>query len=113
MNKQAKYVVITKAIAKPGHLDTVAQLFAETNPALVSDQSDWLEAVFAADPDTNEITVLAFWANAESYQAFGSSDAFRSTMGQFALHLAGPPAVSVSSILVGMTQDSVWRFGFS
>ncbi|MFK7805410.1 MAG: putative quinol monooxygenase [Anaerolineae bacterium] len=110
MNPHAKFIAITKATAKPGHLDPVAQLFAETNPDLVKDQPDWLEAVFSADPVTNEITVLAFWASDESYRLFSSSPAFRSTMGQFAQHLAGPPVVSVSSVLVGMTQDSVWSF---
>jgi heme-degrading monooxygenase HmoA len=113
MDKQAHTVIVTKAQVKPGRLDQVAKLFAETNPALIKDEPDWLQAVFTADAATNEVTVLAFWANADSYAAFSSGSAFRSTMGRFAEHLAGPPVVNVKRILVGMTRETLWSFDVS
>jgi quinol monooxygenase YgiN len=110
MDNKAHYVVVTKAQVKPGRLDQVAKLFAETNPALIEDEPDWLQAVFTANTATNELTVLAFWANADSYGAFSSGSAFRSTMSRFAERLAGPPAVTVNRILVGMTRETLWSF---
>lgn len=96
------FIAITKVQLKPGAVDAVKELFAETNPALVADQPDWIEAKFTADRSTNQVTVLAFWKNAESYKTFSASDNFRQTMGRFAPHFAGPPEVSLNEILFEM-----------
>ena len=111
MDPRTRTVVITLAPVKPGHLPDVANLFAETNPPLVADQPAWLGASFTADAEAHTATVLAYWTDADAYRAFSKSAAFAQTMRQFAPHLSGPPVVSLSHVLVGMTQDTVWRHG--
>ncbi len=109
MNDQAACVVVTKARVKKGQLECVVELFEKTNPPLVKDEPDWLEAVFTVDAESNAVTVLAYWRCAESYAAFSQSAEFQKAMGQFMPHLREPPAVSVNAIEVGMTKDRIWR----
>ena len=96
------HVVMTRVPVKPGHFEAVLRLFQETNPGLVSDQDDWLEARFTANPEDGSVTVLAFWRNVESYAAFSSSEAFREVMSRFALHFDGPPEVTINEVLFQM-----------
>ncbi|MEM6987885.1 MAG: antibiotic biosynthesis monooxygenase family protein [Pseudomonadota bacterium] len=109
MDERARAVITTTVSVKPGHLEAIADLFAETNPPLVATHPDWLQAVFSADIDTNAVTVVAYWTTADAYLAFSASDAFKETMRLFAPHLEAPPVVSLSHVLVGMTRDTLWR----
>ncbi|MEM9604903.1 MAG: antibiotic biosynthesis monooxygenase [Pseudomonadota bacterium] len=109
MNEHARAVIKTTVAVKPGHLEAVADLFAKTNPPLVASEPDWLEAVMTCDIESNAVTVLAFWSNPASYLRFSASAAFTQTMRDFAPHLDGAPVVSLSHVVVGMTQDAVWR----
>jgi heme-degrading monooxygenase HmoA len=96
------YVVMTTVQLKSGKIDAVCALFEETNPDLVKNQTDWVEAKFTANREEDRVTVLAFWQNADSYKTFSSSDAFRQVMSQFAAYFAGPPRVTINEILFEM-----------
>ena len=96
------FVVITKVQLKPGKIDEVRDLFAKTNPALVAGQSDWIEAKFTANRAENQVTVMAFWRNADSYKTFSSSAQFGQVMSQFAPFFAGQPQVTINEILFEM-----------
>lgn len=87
---------------KSGSIDGLAALFDETNRDLVAGHDDWLGAWFTANRDTNEVTVIARWRNADSYQRLRSSSEFQATMARFAEQFAGPPAVSVNEIIIEM-----------
>lgn len=43
-----------------------------------------MDAKFTADREENQVTVLAFWRDSESYKIFSSSESFRNVMAQFA-----------------------------
>jgi heme-degrading monooxygenase HmoA len=96
------YLVMTTVKVKSGKVDEVRDLFERTNPVLVKDQTDWVEAKFTANREEDQVTVLAFWRNAESYKTFSSSDEFRQVMSQFASYFAGPPQVTINEILFEM-----------
>lgn len=96
------YVVITTVQLKPGQIDAVRDLFEKTNPNLVKDQPDWIEAKFTANRERDQITVLAFWRKGESYKSFSASEKFRNAMSLFGPYFAGPPQVSVNEVLFEM-----------
>ena len=96
------YVVITTVQLKPGKIDEVRDLFKKTNPDLVKDQTDWVEAKFTADRDEDQVTVLAFWRDAESYKTFSASESFKQVMSQFGPYFAGLPQVTINEILFEM-----------
>jgi heme-degrading monooxygenase HmoA len=96
------FVAITTVQVTPGKIDTVLELFKETNPDLVEGQADWVEAKFTANRDEDTVTVLAFWRDAEAYKIFSSSDRFKEVMSRFGPYFAGPPQISVNEILFEM-----------
>jgi heme-degrading monooxygenase HmoA len=96
------FVVMTTVQLKPGTIDTVVQLFAVSNPALVASQEDWIEAKFTANREENRVTVLAFWRDADSYRAFRAGGEYTQVMSQFAPHFAGPPQVEINEVLLAM-----------
>jgi quinol monooxygenase YgiN len=100
---------VTVAPVAPGRLDAVAELFAATNPALVADQPDWLEAAVAVDREAERVTVVAAWADAGSYRRFAASERFGATMARFAEHLSGPPQVSVHELALRHDAEGVHR----
>jgi heme-degrading monooxygenase HmoA len=96
------YVVITRVQLKPGRIKEVQNLFEETNPELVDGEESWIRAKFTANHEEDQVTVLAYWHNVESYREFSSSESFRNVMAEFAPHFAGQPDVSVNEILFEM-----------
>jgi quinol monooxygenase YgiN len=98
MHARTRALVVTVAPVAPGHLDAVADLFAATNPGLVAEQPDWLEAAVGVDRSADRVTVVAAWADAESYRRFAASERFGAVMARFAPHLAGPPEVTVHEL---------------
>ena len=95
-------VVLTTIKVKEGSVDEVARLFEETNRPLVADQPDWLGAWFTGSRDRNEITNIALWKSADSYERLRSSERFQSTMSLFSHLLLGPPSVLINDLLVEM-----------
>lgn len=96
------HVVITTVQIKPGSIDAVRELFERTNPGLVADQADWVEAKFAANHETNTVTVMAFWKDPDSYREFSSGNRFRTTMAQFGQYFESAPQVSINEVLFEM-----------
>lgn len=109
MHPRTHALVVTVAAVVPGRLDAVAELFAATNPALVADQPDWLEAVVGLDRSSDRVTVVAAWADAQSYRRFAASERFRATMARFAPDLAGPPEVTVHELALRHDAEGVHR----
>jgi heme-degrading monooxygenase HmoA len=109
MHPRTRALVVTVAPVVRGRLDAVAELFAATNPTLVEDQPDWLEAVVAVDREEGRVTVVAGWADADSYRRFAASERFLSTMARFAEHLAGPPRVTVHEVALRHDAEGVHR----
>ena len=100
------FVIMTRVQLKPGKIDEVRDLFEKTNPELVKGQEDWIEAKFTANRVEDQVTVLAFWRNADSYRAFSAGENFRHVMSQFSPYFAGPPQVTVNEILFELQQTS-------
>jgi len=96
------YAVMTRVRVEEDSIDELAELFDATNRELVADHDDWLGAWFTADRATSEVTVIARWRKADSYERLRNSSEFQSTMAQFARRFVGPPTVSVNEILVEM-----------
>jgi len=96
------YAVITRVTVQPDSIDHLAELFDSTNRELVAEHEDWKGAWFTANRETNEVTVIARWSNAASYDSLRSSPAFGQVMAKFAERFAGPPTVSVNELLVDM-----------
>ncbi len=96
------YAVLTTVKVEPGSIDELAALFDETNRDLVAGHDDWLGASFTANRKTSEVTVIARWRNADSYQQLRNSDEFKATMARFAKRFAGPPTVSINEVLLEM-----------
>lgn len=96
------FAVITTVEVAEGSISELASLFDATNRALVADQDDWIGAWFTADHVASVVTVIAHWANSESYERLRTSEDFQKTMSQFATKFVGPPSVSVNEILVEM-----------
>jgi heme-degrading monooxygenase HmoA len=96
------YVAMTRVQLKPGSIDEVLRLFKETNPPLVKGQEDWIEAKFTANYEEDEVVVLAFWRDDNSYREFSSSDSFRQVMSQFAPYFSSPPKVTINKVLLEM-----------
>jgi len=96
------YAVMTRVQVEEGSIDELAELFDATNRELVADHDDWLGAWFTADRAAGEVTVIARWRKADSYERLRNSSEFQSTMAQFARRFVGPPTVSVNEILVEM-----------
>ncbi|MCP3997982.1 MAG: hypothetical protein GY722_23425 [bacterium] len=90
---------------RPGSIDGVAALFDKTNRDLVAGHQDWLGAWFTASRENSEVTVIARWNDADSYESPRSSGYLLAAMAQFAEQFAGPPTVSVSDVLVEMWPD--------
>lgn len=96
------FAVLTTVQVRPGSIDDLATLFDSTNRELVAGHDDWLGAWFTANRATSEVTVIARWRNADSYERLRNSPDFQIAMAQFAEEFTGPPRVSVSEILVEM-----------
>jgi len=96
------YAVMTRVQVEEGSIDELAELFDATNRELVADHDDWLGAWFTADRAAGQVTVIARWRKADSYERLRNSSEFQSTMAQFARRFVGPPTVSVNEILVEM-----------
>lgn len=101
------HVIMTRVKLKEGMAGQCAQLFEDTNPGLVREEPDWLGARMLFDPETHIVTVLATWRDAASYARLRDSTPFRETMQAFADLFAGPPEISVTTLLVDMTPDGV------
>ena len=96
------FAVITQVKVLPDSIDELAGLFDETNRDLVAGHDDWLGAVFTANRDTSEVTVIARWRDAASYEALRNSQDFQAAMARFATRFAAPPRISVNEVLVEM-----------
>jgi quinol monooxygenase YgiN len=96
------FAVLTRVKVEEGSIDDLAQLFDETNRALVADHDDWLGAWFTANRDASEVTVIARWRDASSYTRLRESAEFQATMAQFARKFTAPPDVSINELLVEM-----------
>lgn len=96
------HVVMTRVELRPGTSEECAELFRQTNPDIVEEEADWLGAKMIFDSETNILTVLAIWRDAESYRKMSASDKFKSTMSNFSRFFAGAPEVSVNRVLVNM-----------
>lgn len=96
------FAVMTKVKVRPGSIDGLAKLFDETNRELVASHADWLGAWFTANREHHEVTVIARWRDAQSYEKLRTDDQFQSTMARFATEFTGPPEVSINEILVEM-----------
>ena len=96
------FAVLTTVKVAEGSIPELASLFDATNRALVADHDDWLGAWFTANHADSEVTVIARWADPESYERLRNSDAFQQAMSQFATKFVGPPSVSINEILVEM-----------
>lgn len=97
-----EYAVLTRVKVRPGSIDGLAELFNETNRDLVAGHDDWLGAWFTANRANSEITVIARWRDAASYERLRADPQFESTMARFAEEFVGPPSVSVNELLVEM-----------
>jgi len=98
-------VVLTTIPVREGAIDEVARLFAETNPALVAGQPEWLGARFTANRERSEITNIAHWRSADGYERLRASDEFQATMARFADLFAGAPTTTINEVLVDMAPD--------
>jgi heme-degrading monooxygenase HmoA len=96
------FVVLTTVSVEPGAIQELADLFDETNRALVAGHEDWLGATFTANHERSEVTVIARWVAVSSYEELRASPEFQSVMGRFAERFVGPPSVSVNEVLVEM-----------
>ena len=96
------FAVITTVNVEEGSIPELSALFDATNRALVAEHDDWLGAWFTANYDRSEVTVIARWANSDSYQRLRESDDFEEIMARFAAKFTGPPSVSINEILVEM-----------
>ncbi len=96
------YAVLTTVKVAEGSIPELAALFDSTNRALVADHDDWLGALFTANHEASEVTVIARWSDADSYNRLRGSDDFQAIMGRFAEKFVGPPSVSINEILVEM-----------
>lgn len=96
------FAVLTRVKVEEGSIPELASLFDATNRALVAPENDWLGAWFTANYEDSEITVIARWANSESYERLRNTEEFQRTMSQFASKFVGPPSVSINEILVEM-----------
>ena len=92
------FAVLTIVKVKDGSIDGLAELFDSTNRDLVAGHDDWVGAWFTANRATNEVTVIAQWRDASSYQVLRDSAEFQATMAKF----AGLPSVSINEVLVEM-----------
>jgi len=98
----SKYIVTTKVQIKSGEIDKVLQLFKETNPDLVKDQSDWVKAVFSKNEKASTVMVQAYWKSKASYLKFSASSEFQNTMKGFRQYFNGKPDVEINEILFEM-----------
>jgi len=96
------YVVMTRVKLRSGTSDQCAELFRESNPDMVSEEKDWLGARMIFDSETNIVTVLATWRNAESYKNLSASPRFQKTMQEFGQFFASPPEITTNDVLVDM-----------
>jgi quinol monooxygenase YgiN len=96
------FAVITTVEVEPGSIPELAALFDSSNRELVAGHADWLGAWFTANHERSEITVIARWANADSYERLRAGDDFQQVMSQFAAKFVRPPSVSINEILVQM-----------
>ena len=99
---ESKYIVTTKVQIKSGEIDNVLELFKDTNPELVKDQSDWVKAIFSKNEESNSVVVQAYWKNKESYLKFSKSDKFQKTMQNFGKYFNSKPQVEINEILFEM-----------
>lgn len=97
------FIVVTRVKLKPNTSDLCAKLFAQSNPALVKDEPDWMGAQMIFDPETDIVTVLATWRDLNSYKRLSSSEVFRETMQKFGSFFASAPEISTNRVLVDMT----------
>lgn len=96
------YVIMTRVKLKPETHETCARIFQKTNPGLVENEPDWLDARMVFDAETNVVTVMATWRSAASYKRLAASSEFQKTMQKFAELFASPPEISINSLLVEM-----------
>ena len=96
------FVVMTKVKLKPDSIDRVLDLFKETNPDLVEGQDDWLEAKFTANYDKDEVTVLAFWQDDQSYREFSTNEKFQQVMSKFSPYFQSQPEITINRVLFDM-----------
>ena len=96
------FAVMTTVRVRPGSIDELAALFDETNRDLVAGHDDWLGAWFTANRASDEVTVIARWRDADSYERLRERPEFQATMARFAQAFVGPPEVSINEILVEM-----------
>jgi quinol monooxygenase YgiN len=96
------FAVITRVQVEPGSIDELAALFDETNRDLVASHTDWKGAWFTANRETNEVTVIARWADADSYTRLRESDEYAQIMSRFAARFTGPPSITINELLVEM-----------
>ena len=97
-----EYSVLTTVQVRPGSVDELAALFDSTNRDLVAVHDDWLGAWFTVNRAASEVTVIARWRDADSYETLRNSPQYAAVMARFAEEFTGPPRVSVNEILVEM-----------
>ena len=96
------FAVLTTVQVQEGSIAELAALFDSTNRELVAKHEDWLGAMFTANHERSQVTVIARWTNADSYGRLRESEEFQQIMGQFSAKFTGPPSISINEVLVEM-----------
>jgi len=96
------YVVMTRVKLHAGSDQKCAELFRQSNPEIVGDEQDWYSAQMIFDSETNIVTVLATWSDANSYRQMSNSPKFKMAMSEFSQFFASAPEISVNDVLVDM-----------
>lgn len=96
------FIVATRVKLKPNTSKLCAELFEQSNPALVHNEPNWLGAQMIFDPETDIVTVLATWRDVESYKRLSNSKVFGDTMQKFSSFFASAPEISTNRLLVDM-----------
>lgn len=98
------YVVMTRVKLRPGTSERCAELFRQTNRDVFDGQTDWLGAQMIFDSETNIVTALATWRDAESYTKMSAGKKFKTTMENFSQLFETEPEVSINRVLVEMAR---------
>lgn len=103
------YIITHTIPFKPGVIDEARKLFEEKVPPLAQRFAGWRGARMTIDRETNTVSTIGTWDDADDMKAFLAQPEFAAAMQGFSQYFAGPPTETITELVTEVGPSAASR----